>query len=66
MEFSGSCVVLPHRESYLVEVLKQKSERMQYGHIYKEDNSGAQVQNILESGKTGGKETTHHPHICSK
>ena len=35
MEFSGSCVILPHRKRYLVEVLKQKSERMQYGHIYK-------------------------------
>ena len=51
---------------YLVEVLKQKSERMQYGHIYKEDNSRGQVKNILESGKTGGKETIHHPHICPK
>lgn len=49
-----------------MEVLKQKSERMQYGHIFKEDNSGGQVENILESGKTGGKETIHHTHICPK
>lgn len=65
MEFSGSCV-LPHAKNKLMEVLKQKSERMQYGHIFKEDNSGGQVENILESGKTGGKETIHHTHICPK
>lgn len=49
-----------------MEVLKQKRERMQQGHIYKEDNSGGQVENILESKKTGGKETIPYPHICSK
>lgn len=54
------------RNRKLVEVLKQKRERMQQGHIYKEDNSGGQVDNILESKKTGGKETIPYPHICSK
>lgn len=34
-----------------MEVLKQKSERMRHGHIYKKDNSGSQVENVLESEK---------------
>lgn len=50
-----------------MEVLKQKSERMRHGHNYKKDNSGSQVENVLESEKkTGGKKTIHYPHICSK
>lgn len=50
------------RNRKLMEVLKQESESMQHGHIYTEDNSRGQVENVLESEQTGGKETNHYPH----
>lgn len=44
-----------------MEVLKQKSERMRHGHIYKKDNSGSQVENVLESEKNWWQED--YPHL---
>ena len=39
---------------------------MGHGYFDKEDNSSGQVENVLESEKTGNKEIIHHLHICLK
>lgn len=57
----------PHiKDRKLMEVVKQKREKMRHGHINNKDNYGGQVENVLESEKNGGKKTIHYPHICSK
>lgn len=57
MKLRWSIYCPPHiRNRKQMEVLKQKSERMRHGHIYKKDNSGSQVENVLESEKNWWQE----------